>query len=365
MHTIRFFLQLIGLLYSCASCADSRLLMPNMADPDAIILGDYFYLVGTSDAEAITIFRATIKSVKTALKHKKPLSTLFKQYKTYTPRHSVINLFGESHAHRYCEIWAPDLALVKGEIWLTFSAQFHPLTHLSCQHIVQQAKEMAPSKAIFIAKNFGPPLFLNLPHFGLYSSFLPMTAFTHKVMRIDSNVFVDQQQHIWLSYTWFTGKGSANSSINLNTGKKVHHTLPNYRYDEGITEAPSFFYRQGFYYLVYSENYYHSKYQLYYKKAKSINKIKLKTPSCRLSFNSWHTSPSNNHYGYNAGHGTVINLDNEFYLVHHIGKGYKQNLTRDTYISKLKFYTNGNIQQIKPPDFIQKKNLLRNLPHCY
>ena len=346
----------------------ATLLKAGMADPDALVAGDYIYFAGTGGRmDTIDIFRMTVADFKAEMA--KPNPNLVKQvslYQTYNPRKSVIDFYGRSHRHRYCDIWAPDLAIVDGEIWLTFTAMFDALTDVPCGELrsVPRRWDLAPT--LFYAKNFGTPLFFYYPTWRVHSHPVVSKKPTSDHMRIDSNMYVDNKGTPWLSYTWFVAGGNATASIDLKTGKRVQQTTPNFRYDEGITEASSFFYRDGWYYLLYSENFYNSKYQMYYKKARKIEDITTHTWSCRLTFNSWHNPPTATQAGFNAGHGTAIELEGEYYLVYHIGQGSQATFSRSTYVTKLEFYPSGNIKQIPAPDFVSPDNpLTGNLSHCY
>ena len=167
-------------------------------------------------------------------------------------------------------------------------------------------------------------------------------------------------------------EGYVISTFNLNQNIIFNNTAPNYTFDEGITEAPAIFKREEYYYFVYSQNWYNSKYQLYYKKATSVRGLNTGAPSCRLTFNSWETRPNNDSAGYNAGHGSIVKINGEYYLIYHYGNGkrwspdhgWNEPTVRSTYIDKLNFYSSGNIKQIPAPYFVGGGNHIGNLSGC-
>lgn len=282
-------------------------------------------------------------------------------YLNYNPRDVVNTNFGD--LHRYCDIVAPDIHNDGINLSLTFTATFKPLTGESCSKI--RGQDYAP--AIFYAtwdaeeNNFGPPIFLSSPDNYVIGTNDAISSenTNNRVPRIDSEQFTENGITYW-SYTWFTGNGNANSTVNLLNNEIINNTYPNFTFDEGITEAPFIFKRNSIYYFLYSENNYDSKYQMYYKKATSLSELSTNTNSCRLTFNSWETRPDKHSHGYNAGHGSVIQIGTEYYLIYHIGNG---NFERSVYVSKLEF-VGDEIKQIPAPSFIGGGEHVGNLFGC-
>lgn len=242
--------------------------------------------------------------------------------------------------------------------------------------------------AIFYAKynsesnNFGPPSWFSSP-----DNFVVGTNatghFNNSTPRIDSERFTENGVTYW-SYTWFTGSGNANTTVNMSTNSIIDNTFPNGTFnfnnpdlstgtDSGITEAPNIFKRGDFYYLVYSEHLYYSSYQVYYKKARSITDLKTTLGTCRVTFNSWETKPTASSPGFNAGHGSVIKIGtNDYYFIYHIGHGEHDvsdgnpAVIRNTYVSKLVF-VGDEIKQIPAPPFVGNGDHVGNqgsLPEC-
>ncbi|MGL1957134.1 MAG: family 43 glycosylhydrolase [Colwellia sp.] len=201
-------------------------------------------------------------------------------------------------------------------------------------------------------------------------------ADNRKSLRIDASVFVDDIDNdgldpndpVWFTYNWF-GNGNnistfqwSGDSVGSDEQRFFNNVKPNWMYDEGIAEAGDIFEKEGWYYLVYSENWYTSKYQLYYKAASSVQELNGATNSHKLSPVPTHVWDNNkNEFGYpkNAGHGSVIQVDNEYYLIFHVGSAkcgkqyiFKSDgdacLQRDTYIEKLNV-SNGVIESINFP----------------
>jgi hypothetical protein len=342
------------------------LLKHGMADPDAIVLGEYIYFSGTyGNQETIDVYRMRVGDFIREYHTDSPnLADLASLYKTYNPREEIRQLYGSRHAHRYCAIWGPNFTMHENELLISFTSTFVPNTSESCSSIMRTKYTKTIEPASFYSTNFGPPLFYSFPDIGINSSTRISTSRNN--IKIDSDMVVDTRGDSWFLYTWFIGSGNANSAINLENMSVKDMTYPNYNFDEGITEAPSIFYRNGWYYLLFSENNYNSKYQMYYKKGRSIENINTNTPACRLTFNSWHTAPTDTSYGYNAGAGSVISVNGEYYMVYHIGKGNKTNFSRSSYVTKLEFFPSGNIKQIPAPDFVGGGNqYLGSFSHCY
>lgn len=357
--TYKVFLLLIFFLPSASA---TGLLMNNLGDPDALVLGNQIVFSGTYKEESLD-FHIVSKSDFVAAANSGATPTILSSLvDSYSPRDIVSSRY-PGHLHRYCNIWAPDLHNDGVNITLTFSAIFKPNTSESCSTIRSQGYE----HAIFIATwepqhgSFSPPLWFSSPNNYVIGTNEPPNPanFNSRVPRIDSERFTENGV-TYASYTWFTGAGNANSTVNLSNNSIINNTYPNATYDENITEAPNIFKRNGTYYLVYSENNTNSKYQMYYKKASSIEGLNTSASSCRLTFNSWETRPNSSSTGFNAGHGSVIQVDADYYLIYHMGHG---SFYRDTYVSKLEF-VGSKIKQIPAPPFVGGGTHVGNLPGC-
>ncbi|TAL65216.1 MAG: hypothetical protein EPN88_09855, partial [Bacteroidetes bacterium] len=366
----KYIVLLFSFLFATNAYA-TVLLKHNMADPGAFVTGGTLYFAGTSDhTEKIEIYAVPTSDViyyvnlsNTYPLNQYSLEPVVPSY-IYDPRQVVINMYG-SH-HKYCNVTAPDFAyLLNGTIKLTFTAVFKANTDESCNIVESQYGPAILQAEVNLNTGVGAPLWITYntvwdrthQRYETVSGTqaLPGSSnFNHDNIRIDSSIFADTSTgKEWFSYVWFTGQGNAISTVQT-AGANLFlfdNTFPNFIYDEGIREAPEIFKRNGWYYFVYSENWFNSKYQAYYKKATSVeNLTDSSSTTCRLTFNSWETRPNNTSSGYNAGKGSVVQIGSDYYLIYHIGHG--NPLIRDTYIDKLRFDAYGNIYQIPIPAFI-------------
>lgn len=346
-----------------------------VADPDGIVVGNDLFFAGTSSNEdSISIYRIPLSEILQRGTSGANLSSYAPHHYTYNPGDVVNN------RHMYCGIAGPDLSLLpNGNILLAFSAHFKANTNVddSCDIVRSSSAITVFSTTItppYASQNFSGAHWTSYPHVGIQSTTSSSNSTMNRnYLRLDLPVFLDGNQS-WASYTWLNGSGgNLISTFNLNQNTIINNTIPNYTFDEGITEAPAIFKRGSYYYLVYSQNFYNSKYQIYYKKATSVSGLNTGAPSCRLTFNSWETRPNNRESGYNAGHGSIVKINGEPYLIYHYGYGRRLNkdhgwyepAVRNTYIDKLKFYGSGNIKQIPAPSFVGGGNHLGNLSGCY
>lgn len=370
----KFLVYLFSIIIMSSANATGRLKV-DLADPDALVVGEDVYFTGTtvSEKEKILFYVTKKKNfvdVANGGGHQIDDSPVI----TYDPR------IASSSNDRFCFVGAPDLHFDGSKVSLTFQAIRTRNTSATCDQLPNQN-----NFEIFYAEYIGDPnaFAFGAPH--LMSSSVGGVSvvgthaapnqdnFKNIVPRIDSERFTDGSVTYW-SYTWFTGAmdgapyGNANSTVKMNNFNDIiipiiDNTIANNQFDKGVTEAPNIFKRGETYYLVYSEHLFFDYYQVYYKKAASIAGLNREKTACRLTFNSWEMGAN----GINSGHGSVIEIGGDHYFIYHIGHGLHTfgGISRDTYVSKLKFdNSTDDIIQIPTPASLNFGPHVGNLPGC-
>ncbi len=372
----RFFLILSFFTFSLVIHENSiatTLLKGGMATPHGLVIGDNLFFSGTTDSESISIYWVPVNKVlQYEPSESEQLSKSVRLHHKYNPRNEILKRFGNKH--RYCGIAGPDLSMLpNGDILMAFSALFKADAGDSkCLEIDFSNIEITVFNVTitppYQSNNFGPPIWPSYPHVGIQgSTSKDPSTWNRDSIRLDLPVFQDGID-AWASYTWFGGpKGSCagtnyTSTFHLSKNIVINNTVPDCTNDEGVTEAPAIFKRGPWYYFIYSKNWYNSKYQMYYKKASSVQGLNTSAASYPLTFNSCETRPSNSSQdiGYNAGHGNVVSTNGQYYLLYEYSHGNVFNSinglyepdNRDSYIDKLSFDQNGFINQIPAPSFV-------------
>jgi len=395
----------------------STFLLSGLADPDGVVVPgtsvfaknnkDTLIFSGTGAIDRLNIYRATMSSITSGTP-----DTSF--YRAFIPK-DVVNAVYPGQKHNYCYVFSPDFSLESdNSIKIYFTAVFKEVNPSNldedCGDIDIDVRVPAIFETTMSCTNssqctqpsmFSPPNYVNFSHVSVFSPSPYNYTMTSQYMRIDPAIFVDGS-NTWFSYTWWDGAGNQISTLNTSSNVLYHHSRINGLYDEHINESPEIFKRGSYYYLLFSQNHYHSNYQISYKKGLSLldlstveeksNAVPISATSnnelrdCRLTFNSWETKSATNPKpaaheidtnGYNAGHGGVFEYNGNYYLIYHYGAGrfvkrYDNthsplySFYRSTYVDKLEFENNGNIKQIAAPFFVDNGNAhIDNHSWCY
>ncbi len=119
------------------------------------------------------------------------LASFVTHYKTYNPSQATTGLLGNTHQHRYCHIWAPDVAWHDGDLWLSFTSLLFKNTDISCLELdtgVAAGNEgLGLMATAFYTRNFGLPRPFNIEGTNIKSS-AKAGDFGRDRIRIDTNI---------------------------------------------------------------------------------------------------------------------------------------------------------------------------------
>jgi len=184
-------------------------------------------------------------------------------------------------------------------------------------------------------------------------------------MRLDSHIYWDNGT-AWVFYVYNSGgnyhigaykwKGSGADQV---PQKVVNY--PNADAVESVVEAPCVFYRDGYYYLVYSQDGYLQRYQMMWKKATTVQGLcngQGGTAFSPLPPSTWDGSEWR--YTENMGHPSVFKTGSGQYKIMYYkmtpaaGKSYwtvsdSLGVDLNTFVDDLNFDSNGNILSIPMP----------------
>lgn len=307
---------------------DRGVVLPGLADPDAFVDGDQVYITGTYDGLALPIWR---------------LDEGFVEHQRYQPS-------AADGAFDYCHVWAPELSRI-GESWIIAFAATRVANGTPCSETGLDAQRIfyatAPNDELFfgapIAPDFGPGAPRSTPESGC-----PADG-CDKALRIDPSLFVDTDERVYLSYTWFD-RGNHNATIALDDPSRIiHNTSPSASDEERVNEAPEIFRRGDKYYFLYSAGVFSGRYRLHYIMADSVAELtkdqgthELTVPVQRRDGRKFETT----------GHGSIVEYQGSFFAIYHVsGMDEAGNITaRSTAVSPVAFNDDGTIRLLNALD---------------
>lgn len=304
------------------------LVVPDLADPEIFKEDDdLFFLMGsaTVDYVSLPIYQST-DLVNFTLKTR------------YDPA-------AVDPAHRYCDLWAPDLSKHNGVYHLYFSANRVP-KDAACPTAGQDVTTFhatAPNTNLV----FGPPELVNqgtpFPRSQIAAG-CPSDG-CEKVIRIDTSVVdVDGQRRLF--YVWFD-RGNNISSVPFSSpGSITSHAgparFPLAAYEETINEGSDVFVRDGKYYMFFSGGQFNGQYAMYYIMGNSVTDL---TRARQVRRHSIPRRSANGTLTETHGHNSIVTRRGEYFNFFHVGAfNAAGGLTsRSTYQQRLAFKPDGSI----------------------
>ena len=307
--------------------------MSGLADPDILAVNeDLFFLTGTSNAMVLPVYESIDLNQ-------------FQLKTTYDP--SIYD-----PAHRYCDVWAPDLSQ-RGEGYdLYFSAQRVP-KGFNCPMSGQDV-------TTFVARASDDTLKFSAPSLVDFGNGAPKGRIAAgcnsdgclKTIRIDSAV-VGPENDRWFFYTWFQGGNNIASFPFASPTAVVANGGPaSFLIDadeERINEGPDIFYRGGQYYFFFSHASFDSQYAMSYIMAPSIPDLTRKR-AVRM-----HSVAQRNGAGklvQSHGHNSVVARRGQLFNVFHQGIFDRAGrfIGRSTFKQRLGFRLDGSIHSLNTID---------------